>query len=103
MNGMHDVGGMQGFGPIPIEKNEPVFHTDWERNVFSVIGSFFAAGMMPLDEFRHAAELMDPGEYLCTPYYSHWLFAAELLAKRYGLFTEEELEQRMRQIAREKQ
>ena len=29
MNGIHDLGGMQGFGPIEREENEPVFHADW--------------------------------------------------------------------------
>jgi hypothetical protein len=26
MNGAHDLGGMHGFGPVEIEKGEPVFH-----------------------------------------------------------------------------
>ena len=30
MNGVHDMGGMQGFGPVHPEKNEPVFHARWE-------------------------------------------------------------------------
>ena len=36
MDGMHDVGGMSGFGSIPIEDNEPVFHGDWEGKSFAV-------------------------------------------------------------------
>ena len=98
MNGIHDVGGMHGLGPIPIDKDEPVFRAPWERDVFSVIGSFFAAGMCPLDEFRHSIELMPPAEYLSTPYYAHWLFAAEWLAKRYDLFSDEELSRRMESL-----
>ena len=34
MNGVHDLGGMHGMGPIPIEKNEPAFHEPWERRIF---------------------------------------------------------------------
>ena len=30
MNGVHDMGGMHGFGPIEVEENEPVFHEPWE-------------------------------------------------------------------------
>ena len=30
MNGVHDMGGMHGFGPVDIERDEPVFHQRWE-------------------------------------------------------------------------
>ena len=30
MNGVHDMGGMHGLGPIQYEPNEPVFHAEWE-------------------------------------------------------------------------
>ena len=30
MNGVHDMGGMHGFGPVLPEANEPVFHAPWE-------------------------------------------------------------------------
>jgi hypothetical protein len=33
MNGVHDMGGMQGMGPVPYEKDEPVFHAPWEGRV----------------------------------------------------------------------
>ena len=32
MNGVHDMGGMQGMGPLQYEKNEPVFHERWQRS-----------------------------------------------------------------------
>ena len=38
MNGVHDLGGMAGFGPIRQEEDEPVFREPWERRVF---GMFF--------------------------------------------------------------
>ena len=28
MDGVHDMGGMDGFGKIEVEKNEPVFHAE---------------------------------------------------------------------------
>jgi hypothetical protein len=98
MNGIHDVGGMHGLGPVPIDPKEPVFRASWERDVFSVIGLYFAGGLCPLDEFRHSIETMDPAEYLATPYYVHWLHAAELLGERYGLFTRGELEDRIAEL-----
>ena len=34
MNGLHDLGGMDGFGAIERETDEPVFHEQWEGRVF---------------------------------------------------------------------
>jgi len=101
MDGIHDVGGKQGMGRVTFEENEPVFHGAWERDVFSVIGLYFASGLCPLDEFRHSIEVMDPAEYLATPYYVHWLRASENLAFQNGLFTPDELEERIQQQAKE--
>ncbi|WP_086636138.1 SH3-like domain-containing protein [Acetobacter sp. DsW_059] len=98
MNGVHDVGGKHGFGPVFTMDNEPVFRENWEKDVFSVIGLYFASGLCPLDEFRYSIEIMDPAEYLSTPYYVHWLRAAENLSYWNGLFTEEELNERIKQI-----
>ena len=36
MNGVHDMGGMQCFGPIRPEKNEPVFHARWEGRISAI-------------------------------------------------------------------
>jgi hypothetical protein len=52
MNGIHDLGGMQGFGPVVREKNEPVFHADWERHVFAMLNLTMAAGQYNVDEVR---------------------------------------------------
>ena len=41
MNGIHDLGGMHGLGPIPTEENEPYFHHEWERRVFPLFASLF--------------------------------------------------------------
>ena len=73
MNGIHDLGGMQGFGPIEREENEPVFHADWERRIFALLNLTIAAGQYHVDEIRHSIERMAPADYLTTPYYVHWL------------------------------
>jgi nitrile hydratase len=88
MNGMHDLGGMHGFGPVAAEPNEPVFHEDWERRVFAL-----ARAMDPwrLGNARFAIEQMAPAEYLATSYYEHWLFALQLRLERSGLLDPEEL------------
>ena len=37
MNGVHDLGGMQGFGPVEREENEPVFHAPWEAAMLAIM------------------------------------------------------------------
>jgi nitrile hydratase len=100
MNGIHDLGGMHGFGAVAREENEPVFHEDWERHVFAVLNLTMAAGQYNVDELRHAIERMPPARYLDTSYYEHWLHAAEDLLNAKGVVTHEELARRMAEIAR---
>ncbi len=103
MNGIHDVGGMQGFGPVVREENEPVFHEDWERHIFALLNLTIAAGQYCVDECRHSIERMAPAEYLTTPYYEHWLHAAEDLLDKKGVVTRAELKQRMAELAKASQ
>lgn len=98
MNSIHDVGGMHGLGPIVIDPNEPVFKAEWERQVFSTIGLYFAGGLCPIDEFRHAIEVMDAAEYLSTPYYTHWFHAVETLAINNGLLTRAEIDAKVAEL-----
>ena len=63
MNGIHDMGGMHGFGPIVREENEPVFHHDWERRAFALR----IATPVPIPGgSRNNIEHMDPVAYLTT-------------------------------------
>ncbi len=90
MNGIHDLGGMHGFGPVMPEPGEPVFHADWERRVFGMATALFAQ-LRNGDAFRHAIERMDPECYLATSYYEHWLHAIETLLLERGIITRAEL------------
>ncbi len=91
MNGIHDLGGMHGFGPVEPEKDEPVFHADWEKRMLGMFVPTFALGFYTIDEFRHTIERMGPQQYLATSYYEHWLHALETLALDKGVITEEEM------------
>ena len=91
MNGIHDLGGMHGLGPILNEENEPYFHHEWERRVFPLFASLFVGGHFNVDEFRHAIERMDPAHYLEASYYEHWLHAFETLLLEKGVITADEL------------
>jgi nitrile hydratase beta subunit len=79
MNGVHDLGGMHGFGPVEIEPDEPVFHHAWEARTFALTLAASFLGKWNIDQGRFAREQMPPAEYLATTYYEHWLFGLEKL------------------------
>jgi nitrile hydratase len=92
MDGIHDLGGMQGFGPVEAEPDEPTFHERWEGRVFGMTGVAMVQGMTNTSEFRHAIERMAPTSYLTTSYYEHWLTALGTMLVEKGVVTAEELE-----------
>jgi nitrile hydratase subunit beta len=83
---------MQGFGPVRREPNEPLFHAPWERVVFGMFLSTLAKGLYNLDEARHAIERMEPGHYLTSTYYEHWLSGMERILVEKGIATPDEIE-----------
>jgi nitrile hydratase beta subunit len=91
VNGVHDMGGMDGFGPVVREKNEPVFHAEWERRMYGLAMFVARATQSNSDEFRHAIERIPPAQYLASSYYERWLAAAEILLVERGVVTREEL------------
>ena len=92
MNGVHDMGGMHGLGPVEIEKDEPVFHAEWERRVFALRLASAYHGKWNGNMNRYAVEQMPPAEYLAATYYERVLFAFEKLLVEQGLVTAKELE-----------
>ena len=81
MNGIHDMGGMDGFGPVAPEPDEPVFHAEWERRVFALVSA--VPFVVPFDDdlFRQAIERTAPATYLRSSYYELWLGALETMLK----------------------
>lgn len=93
MNGIHDMGGMHGMGPIEHEQNEPVFHARWEGRVYAMTRTFRAApGRSNLDNSRHRLERIPPAEYLRMSYYERWLTRLENQLVENGIVTRAELE-----------
>jgi len=101
MNGIHDLGGMHGMGPVGPEANEPVFHEGWEGRMFALMISTFGGGHFNVDQFRHAIERMDPAHYLDSSYYEHWLHAIETLLVEHGAISRDELEASWNKVAKE--
>jgi nitrile hydratase len=94
MDGVHDLGGLAGFGPVEREPNEPVFHEDWERRVFRVNAAALLAGLSNGGTFRHSIERMEPAHYLASPYYEHWLTGLATLLVERGVVDAAELDRR---------
>src|SRR5215469_4895630 len=92
MNGIHDMGGMHGMGPIVHEENEPMFHEPWEGRVYAITRLIGAFGKSNLDAFRHAIELLPPADYLRMSYYEKWLVRNIDLLVKHGIVTREEIE-----------
>ncbi|MEO0485682.1 MAG: nitrile hydratase subunit beta [Pseudomonadota bacterium] len=84
MNGPHDLGGRDGFGPVRPEMDEPVFHAPWEGRALGLTLCAGALGHWTLDESRHARESLPPAFYLSASYYNIWLTALETLLETHG-------------------
>jgi nitrile hydratase len=92
MNGVHDMGGMHGMGPIHYEKNEPVFHAPWEGRVYALNRAMSAWRKWNLDASRHDLEMLAPADYLRMSYYERWLARLEQQVVKFGFVTPAELE-----------
>lgn len=83
MDGVHDLGGMHGFGRVPIEADEPLFREQWQGRVWAMAGAVLRG--TTIDRFRYTIEQMPPAGYLASGYYERWLWAIERLAAEQGL------------------
>ena len=91
MNGPQDLGGQMGFGPVAPEKNEPIFHADWEKRALGLTLCAGAMGAWTLDETRFTRESLHPADYYASSYYGIWTKALERLLLRHGFVDESEL------------
>src|SRR5262249_49321398 len=95
MDGVHDLGGMQGFGPVEGEVDEPVFHEGGERRAAMITFGAFLTGTSNGGQFRHSIERMDAAHYLESSYYEHWITGVATRMIELGLITVDELEERI--------
>ncbi len=92
MNGPHDMGGMQCYGPVQPEKDEPVFHDEWEKRALALTVAMGFCGVWNIDKSRFARECLPPDFYLSKSYYQIWIAGLERLMLDAGLATESEIE-----------
>lgn len=92
MNGVHDLGGMHGMGPIAEDKNEPVFHTAWEGRAYGVTRAMGGWGLWNLDASRFQREQIAPVDFFRMSYYERWIAALIALMLKNDLVTQSEIE-----------
>jgi len=92
LNGVHDMGGMHGMGPIQYEKNEPVFHARWEGRVLALTRAVGAWRKWNIDAGRHQIEQIPAADYLRMSYYEKWFARLVDLMVTHGLVTRAEVE-----------
>jgi len=92
LDGVHDMGGMDGFGKIEVEKDEPVFHALWEGRVLAMQRAMGYAGAWQIDHARFAQERLPPAVYLAASYYERWIMAMEMNLVERGYVAAEELQ-----------
>lgn len=92
MNGVHDMGGMDGFGKVEIEKNEPPFHHEWEGRVMAMVRAIGANGGINIDMQRFSRESLPPVVYLESSYYKKWFLALQQSMLDRGMIDGDEIE-----------
>jgi nitrile hydratase len=94
MDGIHDLGGRQGFGRVRFTEGATAFHAPWEVRANCLYAHAVRAGLFNMDEYRHAIERMEPRHYLSASYYERTLTSLLTLCVEKGVVSAEELERR---------
>jgi|AntRauTorcE11898_2_1112593.scaffolds.fasta_scaffold03055_2 nitrile hydratase len=101
MDGIHDVGGMDGLGDLPPDEPDDAspFKYAWEGVVEAMFFTGLGRGAFNLDQLRDELERHDPVYYLDTRYYERWQTALETLFIRAGVVDRETLRARAEAFA----
>ena len=96
MDGIHDLGGKQGFGAVDTEVAAEAFEARWQAAVFAMTGALYRANVTQnTDQFRHAIERIDPVSYLTDGYYGRWLGGIETLLVEAGRMSQADIDARL--------
>jgi nitrile hydratase beta subunit len=103
VDGVHDMGGMHGFGPViggPDDRalDEPTFHEPWEGRTFGLVVVTAAKGLRT-GSTRPAIEQIDPATYLASSYYERWARGVEAALVAGGSLTVAEIDRRAATLA----
>ncbi len=95
MDGIHDLGGMMGFGRIERDDDEPLFHESWERQAFGVLLQASGSVGFSDDHLRCHIERIPPLHYLQASYYERWVLSLEAFLEERGILSSEDIARRM--------
>lgn len=90
MNGVHDLGGMDGFR-VPVRDQGFALHEKWERLTWGMLLATAGTPGIP-GSSRRFIESLPPARYLTMPYYARFLEARRKAFLDAGLVTQEELD-----------
>jgi nitrile hydratase len=90
MNGIHDLGGMDGFA-LRARDQGFALKEEWERLVWGMLLASARIPGLPPGAGRRYIESIPPHQYLAMPYYARFLDARERQFLDSGLVTPEEL------------
>lgn len=91
MDGIHDLGGRQGFGRIDTDEPEEPFHAAWEARLYGIVRAMSRPRDWTIDKFRYTREQIAPVDYLTRPYYDQWMQTYAAMLVDSGLATVKEI------------
>lgn len=91
MDSLHDLGGMEGFGPVDRSHEDEPFHHPWEARIYAMAAAINRPDSWSIDWFRHARECARPLDYMTLGYFDQWAKAYEAMLLDDGLASLEEL------------
>lgn len=104
MDGIHDLGGVEGYGPVPYVVEEPI-HVDtrWEAFSGAALFALLRSGKTNIDAHRHRIERLDPTRYLPISYWGRWLAAVESATVDQGIASQQEIDGAIRALGHDPQ
>ncbi len=99
MDGIHDLGGVEGYGPVPYVPEEPI-HVGprWEAFSGAALFALLRSGKTNIDAHRHRIERLDPTRYLPISYWGRWLAAVESATVDQGIASQDEIDGAVRSL-----
>ncbi|MBM3389805.1 MAG: nitrile hydratase subunit beta [Betaproteobacteria bacterium] len=92
MDGVHDLGGRQGFGTVQPRGHGEPFHSEAEIRIAAMWVRLVRQGLYNMDEYRHAVERMEPRHYMAASYYERTFTAVATMCVERGVFSAQELD-----------
>lgn len=97
MDGIHDLGGVEGYGPVPYVAEERARVTrHWEGVAGAAIFALMRSGLTNIDAHRHRIERLDPERYFPIGYWGRWLAAVESAMVDQGVTSPTTIDERIR-------